>query len=332
MEVAFKQQMLLSGYMSRMWTNLLKMGQGKITPTEIKSRRSLLDDYWKRFQDGHFGLLVYEAVIKTEYVTKDVFSATEEMYFQMRSKLTDALSKLERRVGAAESERQKPIQVGGATSVSPVVRQLQLPKINLPKFAGDQLAWEGFRDLFLSLVHDVPNIPGVQKLQYLKSCLSGETADLVANVTLSDAAYQGAWKDLIARYDNPRVLLFAHMRNLLACPATTKASPSELKRLLGVMTLSIRAFAALKRPVDYWDDWFVHLLVRKLDASTRLHWETSLADSRVFPTFKQLQNFLANRIRALEAAHPEGALSCTVATTPSKTGKGSRVGQRCYDG
>lgn len=213
--------------------------------------------------------------------------------------------------------------MGGGTSVSPVVRQLQLPKINLSKFADDQLAWKGFRDLFRSLVHDLPDIPGVLKLQYLKSCLLGEAADLVANVTLSDAVYQWALEDLMARYDNLRVLLFAHKRNLLACPTTTKASPSELKRLLGVMTLSIRKFANL--PVEYWDDWFVHLLIRKLDASTRLHWETSLADTRVFLTFKQLQSFLTNRIRALEAAHPETALSSAISSAPSKAGKGSRV-------
>ncbi|XP_071651729.1 uncharacterized protein [Temnothorax longispinosus] len=240
----------------------------------------------------------------------------------MRVKLTDALSELERRAGASGTDRREREEDRGS-SVTPVVRQLQLPKINLPKFSGDQLAWEGFRDLFRSLVHDASDIPGVQKLQYLKSCLLGEAEALVANVPLSDAAYQGAWDDFVARYDHPRVLLFAHMRNLLACPATKKASPSELKRMLGVITTSIRAFAALKRPVSYWDDWFVHLLVCKLDPVTRLNWETLLADSRAIPTFKQLQDYLENGIRALDAAHPEAALSAT--SVLSKPGKSARV-------
>lgn len=57
----------------------------------------------------------------------------------------------------------------------------------------------------------------------------------------------------------------------------------------------------------HWDDWFVHILVSKLDAKTRMHWETSLANFRDFPTFKQLQDFLENRVRALEAANLEVA-------------------------
>lgn len=74
----------------------------------------------------------------------------------------------------------------------PLVKQ-RLPKISLPKFSRDQLAWESFRDLFKSLVHELSDIPSsVQKLHYLKSALSGEALDVITNVLLTDAAYAGA--------------------------------------------------------------------------------------------------------------------------------------------
>ena len=147
----------------------------------------------------------------------------------------------------------------------------------------------------------------------------------MAKAPLTDAAYEGVWSDLVARYDNQRILLFNHMRNLLSCPSVSKASPAELKRVFGVLTQSIRAFASLERPVNHWDDWFVHLLVSKLDSQTRLQWETSLGNSRAFPTFRQLRDWMENRIRALEVANPEAALTQAAPASGSKTAKAARV-------
>ncbi|XP_029178087.1 uncharacterized protein LOC114945904 [Nylanderia fulva] len=325
MEDIIKKQTVLGGFISRMWVNLQKLGQAKITPTEINTRTERLNEYWRQFQDQHFLVIVKPEADKTEYVRRDYFTTIEESYFEVRHKFAEALADLTptRATGQSAHDRTHDSSFGDEASV---FKQMQLPKITLPKFSGDQLAWEGFRDLFRSLVHDVSTISKVQKLQYLKSSLTGEAAHVVDSVPLTDAAYQGAWEDLLARYDNPRILLYAHMRNLLSCPAASaKASPAEIKRLLGVTLRSLRAFKSLKRPVDHWDDWVVHLLVSKLDAATRVHWETSLADSRVFPTFKELQRYLENRIRALEAANPESILSRSTPAVVESSRKPTRV-------
>ncbi|XP_029171236.1 uncharacterized protein LOC114940670 [Nylanderia fulva] len=72
-------------------------------------------------------------------------------------------------------------------------------------------------------------------------CLIGKAAEVVAGVPLTDGAYDGAWGDLMMRYDNPRVLLCAHMRHLISCPAAVKSSATEIKRLLGVLNQTRRA-------------------------------------------------------------------------------------------
>ncbi|XP_011170485.2 uncharacterized protein LOC105203396 [Solenopsis invicta] len=318
-----KQQVVLAGYISRMWVNLQKLGQAKITAYEVSSRLARLDDYWRRYQDVHFKIAADPEADRTDYIKNDYFTTTEEEYFGMRSKLNDLFVHLSR-AGAA-LEVQRPWSPGpSSTAVAPVLRQMQLPKLELSKFSGDQLEWEGFRNLFRSLVHDVTGVPKVQKLQYLMGCLTGEAAEVVAGVPLTDGAYDGAWQDLMVRYDNPRVLLCAHMRHLISCPAAGKSSAGEIKRLLGVLNQARRAFASLGRPVETWDDWFVHLLVSKLDATTRMHWETSLLDSRDFPTFQQLQVYLENRVRALEAARadaplPRGGPGVSAKPTPRAT-------------
>lgn len=182
------------------------------------------------------------------------------------------------------------------------------------------LKWEAFRDLFRALVHDVIGLSDSQKLQYLKASLEGEAAVVVDNIDISTEGYASAWVDLVDRYDNPRVLLAEHMRALLASSPITRPSAPEINRLLSTMVKSLRSFKSMGRPVDGWDDWFVHLTVEKLNPATRVLWKASLKTSRDFPTFAELREFLFTRARALDAAGPR------VASSTSGTSRDSRGG------
>ncbi|KMQ91466.1 transposon polyprotein [Lasius niger] len=197
-----------------------------------------------------------------------------------------------------------------------VLRQIQLPKIDLPIFTGDQLKWEGFRDLFKSLVHNVAGLAPTHKLHYLKASLAGDAADVVANIDISADGYVLAWDELVSRYDNPRVLLATHMRVLLSTTPMTKPSAAEINRLISAVSHASRSFGSLGRPVKEWDDWFVHILVEKLDSSSRLLWESSQSSSKEFPTYEKLKEFLLTRARALDAATPRTATA--VSSTRSR--------------
>ncbi|XP_067638483.1 uncharacterized protein SrpRalpha isoform X1 [Eurosta solidaginis] len=61
----------------------------------------------------------------------------------------------------------------------------------------------------------------------------------------------------------------------------------------------VGALSALKRPVEFWDDWLVHLTVLKLAYETRKQWELSLVADDV-PSFTSLRDFLETRARSLE--------------------------------
>ncbi|CAL1671850.1 unnamed protein product [Lasius platythorax] len=106
------------------------------------------------------------------------------------------------------------------------------------------------------------------------------------------------------------------MRAFLSSTPVTKPSGAELKRLSSAALQARRSFESFGRPVKHWDDWFVHVVVEKLDSSSRLLWEASLQTSSEFPTLTKLQDFLQTRIRALEAATPR-----TVSTTATASAK-----------
>ncbi|XP_070167756.1 uncharacterized protein [Polyergus mexicanus] len=311
MESTLKMQIATGGYIDRFWDNLVKAGKDKITQSYLKTRLALLETYWQRFVDGHYTLIKNEDASAAAYFKDDVYTRTEDNYVSAKTKITSTLR------DASADVRQD----SSATTAS-FMRQIQLPKISLPTFSGEQLDWESFRDLFRSLVGDVPDLAPVQKLQYLKASLTGEAAAIVTSVELSDKGYEMAWTELTSRYNNKRVLLTTHMRAFLNSAAIVKPSSTEIKRLISVALQARRSFASLQRPVDHWDDWFVHVTVEKLDSSSRLFWEASLQTSDEFPTFGQLQDFLHTRIRALDAASLKPMSAPAVATkAPDRKGK-----------
>uniref|UniRef100_A0ABD2WXB2 Peptidase aspartic putative domain-containing protein n=1 Tax=Trichogramma kaykai TaxID=54128 RepID=A0ABD2WXB2_9HYME len=181
-----------------------------------------------------------------------------------------------------------------------VTQQVQLPKINLPTFDGNFLQWTSFKDQFSALVHKVDTLDNVRKFLYLKSCLTGEAADVLANYAPTNEGYLSAYTSLKERYDNPRILSGACMRTLFEIDAVKNSNAADLKNLINAFKQAIRAMEGLKKPIDSWDEWFVFLLSDKLDKSTRLHWETSLSDSKAIPKFNQMITFLENRVHALE--------------------------------
>ena len=132
--------------------------------------------------------------------------------------------------------------------------------------------------------------------------LTGEAANRLENTKVTANNYDGAWKTLERRHDNKRVLLTAHMNNIISCKSADRKSVDEINRIVDVMEESRRAFRNLSCPVAHWDAWFVHHMVYKIDAVTRAEWEKSLGDSTDFAKFDDLVKFLENQTRELESA------------------------------
>ena len=87
----------------------------------------------------------------------------------------------------------------------------KLPQIELPKFNGNYSDWLAFYDQFSSSVDKNPKLSNVQKLIYLKRCLTGPAERLIKNLETTEDNYDNAVKILTDRYHNERIIV----RNLL---------------------------------------------------------------------------------------------------------------------
>ena len=108
---------------------------------------------------------------------------------------------------------------------------LKLPAIKLPTFSGHYDRWISFSDMFKVMIHENDSLPEIQKFHYLKSSLSGEAERLVSNLPMTANNYTIAWKLLVERYENKRLIAASHIRQLLGLKQLYKESASEFCRI-----------------------------------------------------------------------------------------------------
>ncbi|XP_046388857.1 uncharacterized protein LOC124157853 isoform X1 [Ischnura elegans] len=219
----------------------------------------------------------------------------EEVYLQRKGEFEEFLINLVS--ASSKSERNGE----NKTSHSEGDHLVRLPVPELPKFSGDFRNWETFRDLLKSMIIDRKDISQVAKLQYLLSCLSGEAADLVRTIPITEENFTLAWQSLQNYYENNRRITSAHLAALFDLKSMQNESVSELRRIYAGTVNPLLSLEALRRPVCHWDDLIVFITERRLDPQTRRDWEIKLENSTAPPTYEMLKNFLKTKIMSLDS-------------------------------
>lgn len=89
----------------------------------------------------------------------------------------------------------------------------QLAKHKFPTFSGQITEWQGFEDLFQLILSHTPDLPYVEKFEYLKTPLTGEALTLLSFMASN---YKSAWEILRAWYGTQRDLARFHLDALLS--------------------------------------------------------------------------------------------------------------------
>jgi len=78
-------------------------------------------------------------------------------------------------------------------------------------------------------------------------------------------------------------------------------SAAEMEQLYTKMTQIYRTLEALGRPVTFWDDVFIFIITKKLDAESVKAWEQKLGASKDPPKWHQFSEFMVTRFLTLQA-------------------------------
>lgn len=182
------------------------------------------------------------------------------------------------------------------------VTGVKLPTIELPRFDGDLNDWLTFRDSFSSLIHSSPEIPCVQKFQYLRSALRGDALKLIESLTITANNYALAWEALLDRYSNSYLLKKKHLQSLMVHTKVSGKSPVALRNVVEDFQRHVKILNQLGEPTAQWCSLLVQLLCARIDDHTLKEWEEFVSGNED-PTYENLIHFLTRKIRTLESLH-----------------------------
>ncbi|XP_053964178.1 uncharacterized protein LOC128867103 [Anastrepha ludens] len=187
---------------------------------------------------------------------------------------------------------------GDSQSIIVNANRSRLPLLMLPKFSGAYTEWSNFFSMFTSVIDNDGDLTQSDKLQYLRSCLSGAALDTIQSLEINETNYKNALDLLKKRFDNKRIIFQAHIRQIFGLDRAD-ASASKLRELTDKVTSHIRALQSLGSQEQIADCIIVELLIQKLDKATQSKWEEN-SSSNELPSWDQLAAFLEKRCRTLE--------------------------------
>lgn len=172
-----------------------------------------------------------------------------------------------------------------------------LPTRKLPTFSGDSTEWQGFEDLFSSILSHIPLLPEVERFEYLKTSLQGDALRLIDHLPINTVNYRTAWDLLRKRYGNKRDLARHHIDALLSPTAVFHTNSKSISQFLTSIQKHVAVLAGLGHSTRQWTPLLLHLFEKNLDHELRSRWELTVGQ-RNLPTMEEFINFLESQLRS----------------------------------
>ncbi|GFR27973.1 DUF1758 domain-containing protein [Trichonephila clavata] len=107
----------------------------------------------------------------------------------------------------------------------PKKASIKLPEIPLPIFNSKFEEWNIFNGQFETLIHKNPELSESDKLFYLRGSIRGDAK----TIETSDDNYISLLKALEQRYENRRIIVGSHIKNILNYQAVRHESSKNLR-------------------------------------------------------------------------------------------------------
>nr|XP_012232430.1 PREDICTED: uncharacterized protein LOC105678032 [Linepithema humile] len=307
-EARLEQLVETSVLISTAFDNFAKNNSTSNTNIRSTIRLEALKSEWQRFSIINEAVSIAIGQLKKDerlkikkhtYFTTNLYARTYENYLLNLEKIQFIH---ESDYGTVTESMSTPsLNTITSSNSAAYLHQARLPRTDLPKFNGTPSDWLSFKDLFSSLVLRHPSLTAVEKLQYLKTSLIGNAAQLLKNTTLTADNFERAWSELESYYDNNRILVNAALQSLLDLKKISNESARDLEQLYANVKQIYRSLEALKRPVTAWDDFLVFIVSQKLDTESVKAWENHIGANKDPPLWHQFMDFLITRLRSLRA-------------------------------
>ena len=264
----------------------------------LEARIQMVKEYWNEFDRNNRKLLMTDTKKDPErsYYKNTKYITIQGIVFEYIGELSETVRRLKipETVGQAQD----------TTLNDGILRnqKSQLPRISIPIFDGDYDHWCTFHDHFTTIVHDDPDIKPILKFQHLIGSLRGDAAALIAQYPVTEINYPIAWKVLVDRYQNKRLLVDSRL-NLLMSQCTMEVdSAIGVRNLRDVTNQCVESLKNVGVDVKNWDPILIFIITQRLSLETSELWAQRVSEKPVeeLPTYKEMLTFLEARFHALE--------------------------------
>lgn len=253
--------------------------------------------------------------IKSRDFNRNILSNFEEIQIEIENASDDAQVDLQERLAfdnqyyslLAKAEQhldnvyKNNAQNNASSSSESNDFKFRLPPIDIPKFDGNFQLWLEYRDTFESMIHKNTVLSNIQKFHYLRGSLTGPAALVIKSLEFSANNYDVAWKSLLDRYNNSRILIQNHIKTLFNIEPIFKESPEGIRSLIDSVSKHMRCLEQLNEPTV--DTLIIYLINTKLDTNSSRDWEeyknSQVPDDNA-PTLDDMKKFLKNKADLLE--------------------------------
>ena len=153
-----------------------------------------------------------------------------------------------------------------------------LPKLKLTEFSGDPLEWPEWLGLFDVVVHQKP-ISDTEKMQYLKTSLTGQAKAAILGMGFSSQSYYHAWDILCEKYGRSDFIVNAQFKKIHTHPPVRHDDSTSIVKFANVVTIVVNTLTQL----GYTSDLEAELssATRKLSPQLREQWLQYMQDRRL---------------------------------------------------
>ncbi|XP_058827738.1 uncharacterized protein LOC131687658 [Topomyia yanbarensis] len=266
-----------------------------------------LDEVAKEFYDvrGKIEVLqedeeLKEVAGKDPTVKEEAVQAREDSNFQVMHQFYDRFCNLKAELIELQAGTAHLLSGSDNHQAAGPVSRVKLPDIRLPSFSGKIREWVTFRDTFRSLIDNNNQLTDVDKFTYLRSSLSGDALQEVSSLELSADNYSVAWKALVRRYENKKLIVKAHLDALFSLETLKKESYDGINQLIGEFDKNLQMLEKIRENTAGWSTLLVYMLCSRLDSATLRLWETHHGSTEV-PPYDKVIEFLRNHCSVLQS-------------------------------
>ena len=165
----------------------------------------------------------------------------------------------------------QPVQSSGASG---------LPKLKLTEFSGDPLEWPEWSGLFDVVVHQKP-ISDTEKMQYLKTSLTGYAKAAISGMGSSSQSYYHAWDILCEKYGRSDFIVNAQLKKIHTHPPVRHDDSTSIVKFANVVTNVVNTLTQLGFTSDLESEGGLSSTTRKLSPQLREQWLQYMQDRRL---------------------------------------------------